>query len=235
MNRLGVIAALPAEARCLLTEKLPLQTLIQHDDFFLYISGIGAENATSAAQALLAAGVTHLVSWGTAGALSVDAKPGTLLIPKTVSCSNQTSIETDTVWCESLLSLLPDKLTVMQGTLHQSSKVISSVTDKAALFSQYKAVAIDMESYAVASFSVKNKIPFIVVRSIVDANNETIPSVALESVDEFGRCQPLKLLAKLTCNITQLPKLIRLGQHFNLARQTLIEVRHASGKSLALK
>lgn len=235
MSRLGVIAALPAEARCFSDEIFPLQTVIERDNFLLSISGMGSENATSSAQALFKAGATHLASWGTAGALSEECKPGALLVPTAVSCANKVDIKTDKLWREALIAQLPTEVNAIEGTLYQGSNVISAIATKAKLFEQYGAKAVDMESYAIAHFSLEQNIPFIAVRSIVDANTETLPSVALQSVDEFGRSDIRKLIIKLPLHMNQLPKLIRLGHHFNLARKTLIQVSRSSGKSLALK
>ena len=70
LSRVGIIVALPAEAKCLYSKKLKvgLPDEIQKD-IFLCLSGIGYESALIAAKKLTALKVDALISWGVAGAI----------------------------------------------------------------------------------------------------------------------------------------------------------------------
>ena len=69
-TRLGVIAALPFEAACFSsTPVYPGAYQAVTADVYVFCAGMGAHNASQAAQALIAAEVDALVSWGVAGAL----------------------------------------------------------------------------------------------------------------------------------------------------------------------
>ncbi|MDQ3960203.1 MAG: purine phosphorylase, partial [Pseudomonadota bacterium] len=83
---LGIVAALPAEARSLTGQRVPPgQAIRLGGATLLYVSGMGQARARSAADQLLGQGAQALVSWGTAGALERTLTAGTLILPTTVT------------------------------------------------------------------------------------------------------------------------------------------------------
>ncbi len=197
------------------------------------ISGIGSENAASAAQQLIDHGATALASWGTAGGLSEDLRSGDLLLPEFVQSDNQ-KYQTDHNWRQRLIDQISSDLKPHDGLLVQSNEVISSSDQKSQLHKKTSAIAVDMESGSIAKIADQNKLPFLIIRSIVDTSDETIPMSAINSIDEFGQTKPAALTASLIKNPGDISKLIKLGKHFQQARKSLKQVSTLAGTSLAV-
>ena len=79
---LGIVAALPAEARAAGALQTPLGEAVSVADRVLLVRcGVGRVRAARAATAMLAAGAGSLLSWGTAAALDPGLAPGDLVLP----------------------------------------------------------------------------------------------------------------------------------------------------------
>ncbi len=197
------------------------------------VSGIGSENAASAAQQLIDHGATALVSWGTAGGLSSDLFPGDILLPEFVELDSQ-QYQTDHNWQQRLVDQIDANLKSHDGLLIQSNKVISSSDQKSQLQKQSSAIAVDMESGSIAKIADQNNLPFLIIRSVVDTCDEIIPLSAINSIDEFGQTKPTALTASLIKNPGDISKLIKLSKHFRQARKSLKQVSSLAGTSLAV-
>ena len=87
MNAVGVVTALASEARALGPSmprggNPPLSELaVLGEGSLLALSGIGRAAAAAAAQALVDAGVSALMTFGMAGGLDPALKPGSVVIP----------------------------------------------------------------------------------------------------------------------------------------------------------
>jgi adenosylhomocysteine nucleosidase len=236
-GRLGIITALPAEASCLTNYSFPTKKIIMIDETMVIVSGIGAENAATAAQQLINAGATALVSWGTAGGLSGDLQSGDILIPDLVQLCNAENkqYQTDHTWRQQLVKQISPDLKSHDGLLLQTNEVISSTEQKSQLHDKTAAIAVDMESGIIAKIADQNKLPFLIIRSVVDASDETIPLSAINSIDEFGRTKPAALTSSLIKNPGDISGLIKLGKHFQQARKSLKQVSSLAGTSLAIQ
>jgi adenosylhomocysteine nucleosidase len=107
-----------------------------------------------------------------------------------------------------------------------------SPSEKAALFKEYGAIAVDMESAAVARAALDAKVPFAAIRAVTDPAQMKIPPTVIESIDEFGRFRPLHLLQSLVRHPGDLLLLVRLGRNFHAARRTLAGVIRLTGEQL---
>ena len=232
--KLGIITALPAEANCLADSSFPTKEIITINETLIMVSGIGSENATSAAQQLIDHGATALVSWGTAGGLSDDLRSGDLLLPGFVQLENNQKYQTDLNWRQRLVGKISSDLKPHEGLLFETNEVITSAEQKSQLHKKTSAIAVDMESGSVAKIADQNNLPFLIIRSVVDTSDETIPMSAINSIDEFGQTKPTALTASLIKNPCDIPKLIKLGKHFQQARKSLKQVSTLAGISLAV-
>ena len=231
---LGLVAALPAEASTFTRQNISVEQVIALKSALLFVSGMGAERASHAAEQLIKSGATHLVSWGTAGSLTAELSPGDLVVPTHIQNAQQQIIHCDTEWRSRLLSVIPENINAHQSTLVQSDSVISSAEEKLQLQQHSNAGAVDMESYAIASVAEKHQCSFLAIRAIVDSHDQSIPNSATRSVDPFGRSLPLKLIIELIKKPGEIKQLIALGQHFQQAKQTLSQVAQSAGASLSL-
>jgi adenosylhomocysteine nucleosidase len=235
---LGVIAALPAEARCLTGQRVRPRQLLRLGRTLAYVSGIGEAHARQAALYLLSQGAQALVSWGTAGALAPALRPGALVIPNcVVSLQKQlnplTKIHSvDPVWHERLVEQLQGPLTICTGPMFHSQAVVATPEEKAELFKQTGAIAVDMESAAIAETAAAAGIPFMIIRGIVDLHSLSIPRCTLKALDAYGGLRPLQLWSGVLCHPTELRSLIRLAAHFHTALSSLRRAARIGGPRL---
>ena len=230
LTRPGVVVPLIPEARPLVKKPmsrgelriLPEGTLIKH-------SGVGAKPARLSALALLENGATALLSWGSAGGLRAAIPAGSLVLPKTVFSSDQTPFRVDTTWHERLHTLLKGHIDLFTQPLIESPSILRTPSEKAALFKQSGAIAVDMESAAIAQTAMEACVPFMAIRVVVDPSHMTVPACALAAVDESGTFRALRLLKNLIRRPQDLIPLVQLGWHFRSAQATLSKVVGITG------
>ncbi len=196
---------------------------------FVKISGVGPKRAFSAAQALLEQGATSLLSWGSAGGLIPTLSPGSLVLPKVIVAVDGTVYPVNAAWHGHLCSQLKRKVDLHEGRLAESGTVVVCPAEKSTLFHETGAIAVDMESAALAAVAHEAGVPFVVIRAVADPVNLTIPRSALEAFDEFGELIPLRFLRTFARHPIELPALIRLGLDFRAAQITLATVADLAG------
>ncbi len=223
MKHLGIVTATTAEARSL--ARHPLAS----GNVFLRISGVGAKRASSAAKALLEQGATSLLSWGSAGGLIPGLSPGSVVLPKVIVAVDGSVYSVNAAWHGHLCSQLKGKVDLHEGGLAESRTVVASPAEKSTLFRQTGAIAVDMESAALAAVAHEAGVPFIAIRAVVDPVGLTISRSALVALDEFGELRPLRLLKTFARHPIELPSLIRLGRDFRAAQITLAAVAALAG------
>jgi len=234
---LGIVAALPAEAKCLagwpdayqvLDISLPPPSK-QTQKPLLSISGIGPEAAKAAASNLVNHGATGLLSWGCASALSERLEPGDLLLPEIVLAEEGQLFHTHEIWRKRLTEQVTDTLKWHEDMLVESSKMIFGVEEKQGLANTSDAIAVDMESASIGRVASQASIPFMVIRAVADTVDEGLPSCIAKAMDHKGRLQIQRLLPTLFRQPVLWPQLIRLGRHFHAATRILKIVSEQSG------
>jgi adenosylhomocysteine nucleosidase len=211
----GVVAALAFEARCFGKPS---------DGCLIRLSGIGADNAARAAHALVAAGAGALLSWGVAGALDPDLASGTAVLPTEVLRQGR-RFATSRLWRERLRSALQGHVRVVAGALLTSDVAVAAVALKASLFRDTQAVAVDMESAAVAEVAADHGLPFVALRVILDTARDSLPESVLRDFAPAARPP----LWSLLCAPADWGRLLRLAAQYRLARRALGECcRHGN-------
>jgi len=218
----GVVAALELETRGLIKSQAVEGAMIR-------CSGVGPNAARLAAESLLDAGAAALLSWGSTGGLSDGLKPGSLILPEKILCPDQTSFTVDAEWHERLRVRLSNHLEIHTGILFQSSSVLTSPSEKKELNDQYGAVAVDMESAAVARVASKARVPFIAMRAVTDTADMVVPASALAATEADGRLSLRGLFKGLARHPQELYPMFRLGRNFFAARRTLTTVVRLTG------
>lgn len=230
----GIVAALPEEMRMLTRRVLaPGGCTRLTDGLWVSLSGIGPQRATVAGERLLANGATALVSWGNAGALDSRLAAGDLMLPREVVDSDGTQYWTDARWHSELCERLADRFTVHTGALAQSPCLVATATHKRSLRDQARALAVDMESAALAQLATQRQVPFLAVRAITDTALMSIPRSVVDAIDAAGRVRLGRLLGGILRHPGDLPELLQLGRNFRAARGTLARLA-ADGASALL-
>lgn len=222
---IGIVVALPEELSTLTTNKLAKgDYLALSDKILVAYAGAGSINAQAAAELLIAQGATRLISWGCAGALSDVLKPGDLVIADQLISTQALKTTTDLAWCARVSSLLATHLTVHTGALADSTHIVATQREKRQLHKQHGALAVDMESNAIARVAQQHQLPFIALRAIADPVTMDLSPAISYALNAQGEVVILKLLAYLLRHPFEIIGLLTIAKHFNAAMKTLKSV-----------
>jgi len=236
LKRLGIVVAMTAEARSLVRKPMLLKggLIPISEGTVIQLSGVGPRRAGLAGKNLLGHGATALLSWGSAGGLVPTVSAGSLVLPGKVIGADQSFYSTDPVWHQRLFDRLKGSVNLHQGSLAESVTALKTPAEKRILFERTGAIAVDMESGAVAKVAQEAGVPFMAVRAIADSADMAIPPSPLEAVDEFGELSLPILLSGLIKHPTELIDMIRLGWNFRAARVTLSKVVRLAGTQMLI-
>lgn len=230
----GVVCALAAEARHLGSGKRRLDGItLLADGTLLSVSGMGCAAAARAAEALVREGAAGLVSWGMAGGLDPRLAAGTIFLPSEIIAPGGAAVATTPAWRAGLAGALVTHRPIVTGRLLTSSRSVGSPGDKAALFHDTSALAVDMESLAVAEVARNHALPFIAVRVIVDSAADALPQAVTAAADSEGHLQVWRLMGALARAPGDLPPLIRLAFRYRTANRSLAAVARVGSLSRA--
>jgi hopanoid-associated phosphorylase len=226
LSAIGVVAALASEARALGPSmprggEPPLSELaLLGEGSLLALSGIGRAAAAAAAQALIDAGVSALMTFGMAGGLDPALKPGSVVIPCELLASDGARYVANPAWREQVAAAVSPLRAVTEGNLLTSTHAIETPADKAAAFRATGAAAVDMESAAVAAIAAQHNLPFIAVRVIVDTAADMLPR-AVVAASKAGRVRLARLIGGLILAPREIGSLVRLAQRYRIAMRSL--------------
>jgi adenosylhomocysteine nucleosidase len=220
LNAAGVVAALAAEARALGPAVRGGARPVLANGTLLAVSGIGCAAAGRAARDLIEAGATALVSWGMAGALDPKLAAGTVCLPTEVLASDGTRFRTASHWRDPLAALVAAERPVAAGTLLTSVNAIDTVAAKNGAYRATGAVAVDMESAAVAQAAAGRGLPFIAVRVIADTAGDALPR-AVVAASRAGQVQFWRLVLGLLMVPADIAPLLRLARRYRVAIRSL--------------
>jgi adenosylhomocysteine nucleosidase len=224
LTLLGIVVALKAEAQILFNGKDRGKDTHHHSEKIIKVSGVGPVRAKRAAEALIEKGATALLSWGTAGGLKGDLSPGDLILPFKVLLTSNVIYPVDVRWHDRLKNRLRKHMNIHTGSIIQSPTTISAASEKHSLYRKHGAIAVDMESTAVAQVAKASSVPFIAIRAITDSVHMTIPKCVLNATDEFGNIYSFRFLKRLFRHPDEIYPMIRLVLGFRAAQKTLKNV-----------
>jgi adenosylhomocysteine nucleosidase len=221
LNAAGVVAALAAEARVLGPAQPQGEGFaVLADGNLLAVSGMGPNAARSAAQRLIDAGATSLVSWGMAGGLDPDLEAGALCVPREIIAADGSRLWTARCWQESLSSSVPAGRRVGNDALLTAEYALETPADKRAARQATGACAVDMESSAIAQVAEAHGVPFIAVRVIVDTARDGIPQ-AVAGASRAGKLRMGRLIFGLMRSPLEIASLLRLARRYRVALRSL--------------
>jgi adenosylhomocysteine nucleosidase len=227
LKTVGVVAALGAEARALGRSRPHRAQAAKFgnlaylaDGSMLAVSGIGLPAAAAAADALVDAGVSSLMTFGMAGGLDPRLATGTLLLPRAVLTADGERFATAEAWREQLCASLAAHGRIEQGELLTSAFAIATVADKAAAQRSSGAVAVDMESVAVARVALRHELPFVCVRVVVDAAADALPRTVV-AASRAGGVRVARLLLGLVRAPGDIGGLLGLMGRYRVAMRVL--------------
>ncbi len=178
------------------------------------------EGAAEAAARLIAQGVPALLSFGLAGGLDPALPAGRLLIPAWVLDGSER-------WATD--PAITSRFGAARGAMYGGGGVVASSAAKRRLHLDTGALAVDLESAAVARAAAAAGIPFAVLRAICDPAGRDLPPAALAALDRTGGIGALRIARSVLRQPGQIPSLLALARDAARARQALRKAIASSG------
>jgi nucleoside phosphorylase len=231
----GIVVALATEAKALSPKpwRTGQATVLDHGDLG-WLGGMGQEAARHAAEGLVAAGATALAAFGVAGALAPGLRSGTLFCPSCIMDERGHDYLPTPAWRASLhqrLLMLASPI-LTEGHLLSLPSPLLRASDKAAMRQHHLAAAVDMESAAVAAVATERRLPFIVLRAIVDERDDDIPAELTSGIDAWGRPLPLRVATLLMRHPSLIGRLPGLASRMCKATRALRAAAELAGSGL---
>ncbi len=217
--QIGFIAALDVECAS-------LRRHAPHAGAWLVVqSGPGAARAAAAAARAVDGGASLLVSWGFAGGLDATLAPGAVVVPKRVVQVGASPLAVDTSW-HAKLATLADAFVLEQRDLLTVPAALESADAKRAAAAATNAVAVDMESAAIAAAAAQARVPFVALRVVVDAAADALPRGAEQWIDAQGN-RRLAPTLRAAVSMRQWRPLLNLAQRYRTATGVLDRLAQA--------
>jgi adenosylhomocysteine nucleosidase len=175
----GVIFANRIESRVLrrLTENRSRLKIVE--------SGIGIENASSAAKRLIERGVSFLINCGTAGGIDPDRRIGDIVVAERVIGEDGVSFEIGGYLVQRVLKSA--KQEVFPGSILTAKGEVKSEEFRRMLWQRFGAQCVDMEALGVVMVSSLYQIPCFVAKGITDLSGEGTRYDFLKNVEMVSR------------------------------------------------
>ena len=219
-QHLGVLVGLEGEA-ALVRRALPAHLAVM-----ILASGARASLARDAASKLVAAGVTHTMSFGFAAGLDGGLDVGAILLPEAIQTEDGTRLPVDTDWHRRLTAIVRPAST---GPLLGVDRIVGEPREKSRLRAATGAVGLDMESHVMAEAAQANGLPFLCLRAVLDPADQALPPAVSVSLKPDGRLDVLALIRSLALRPSQIPGLIAVGRDAGKARRALLRCSDRCG------
>lgn len=228
MGRLGVVTGLSSEANCFSAAEAAGEARV-------LCTGAKAERAGAAARQLVEEGCAALVSFGLAGGLDDVLKPGDVILADGVICPDGRRFDTHPKWRKRIQGRVArGGEAVTLAAMAGSDYPLILPDEKADLRASSGAVAVDMESHAVAEVAFDLGLPFLILRAVVDSARRTVPSWVMDTVGDDGRVDPLKAAFEAICRPWDIPMLGLLAFESEKGLKSLRRVIALAGPRLGL-
>ena len=215
-------------------------------EFAAVAHGIGHQRATETARRAfeLIPAAELVIGTGVVGALSAGLKPGDLVLSDRSIMIHADGRVDEQVTAISVAhmraigrSLANAGVAYSTGAILTSHRVLATGAEKRRAKESTGAIAVDMETAAIASEATARGLPFVAIRAVLDEVDDEI--FGAEMADEDGNVKPLAATSFLLRNpaaMLKLPRIIR-----NLSRATasiadaLIAIAHDGQVPAAMK
>ena len=186
---------------------------------------MGQAAAEIATRKILDFGANSLLVIGTCGALSPLLKPGDIVLPETVMTDSQVTMLPTSSWHQSAYTLLSGlAIPIHTQSLLSIGRVLSRSVEKNQIYLDTGAVAVDMESAAIMKVALSKQVPVLILRTVIDPSDFSIPDFVLKNSDAFGDTHTYPLLKSCIVNPLRLGTLFRLAGYYGRAKSTLMTI-----------
>ena len=203
MTRVLVLTAIDVEARVLARHlglpAVPGATFPHFSAGALELAAVGLRGARLSARAAAWRVPEVVISAGVCGALDPALSVGALVVPTIVLGPDGAR------WPAAAVPRL-----TASGALLTVGDVVESAAQKARLWMETGALAVDMESAAILAWARERGVAGAVVRAVSDDAERGIPASLAAAVGEDGRVRPLRAVAAALARSTALGDLLEL-------------------------
>jgi adenosylhomocysteine nucleosidase len=175
-------------------------------------------------------GCRGIISFGVAGGLATDLRPGDWVVASSVVESDATRA-TDAVWAGRLRDAIKG---CRYAPIVGSDSPIADPAVKRSLHRMTGAAAVDMESHVVARVAAAHGLSFTALRVIVDPADRAIPPAALVGMGSGPRADCAAVFRELMARPSQLSQLLRVSLDAFIARAEMQRVRRLLGPHFGL-
>ena len=232
MNKtIGIVVALPGEARALVgpcpwkkvNGFLHCRTVLQNDTVLVVVqSGMGMDNASSAARWLSERDVSALGCFGVSGGLDPALGIGELVFADAVFMAQDDGIPL--VWKRGRRSsevsfpcVEAKNMAVCWGPIVTVERPVLNAVGKRALFDGTGTLAVDMETAGVARIANRSGLPFFAIRRICDTADVTVPETLFHCIDSNGHPRMTYLLRLIIRKPSIISHLLSMKRNFTRA------------------
>ena len=178
----------------------------------------------------LVRGCPGIISFGVAGGLAPQLRPGTCVVGSAV-LSGSNRMPTNPDWSRKLLQTIPD---AVSGMLLGVPAPIAHPDEKRALYVKTGAIAVDMELHIVAAVALAHEVPVAAIRVITDPAKRALPTSAVAAMRSNGTTNIGAMLRSVLREPRELPALLQTALDARAARATLVRGRHLLGPAFTL-
>jgi adenosylhomocysteine nucleosidase len=200
------------------------------------ICGGDGRNLTAMLTAAIAQARMHfgdcpgIVSFGVAGGLAPQLRPGTCVIGSAI-LSGSNRMPTNRKWSRQLLQTFPD---AVSGMILGVTAPVSDPGDKRVLHVNTGAIAVDMESHVVATVGAAHGLPVAAMRVITDPAERALPASAVAAMRPNGTTNIGAMIKAVLKRPREIPALFQTAFDALAARATLVRGRRLLGSGLLL-
>ncbi len=201
------------------------RTTIAGKTFAVVGHGIGHRRAAETARRTfdMMPGAELVIGTGVVGALSNGLKPGDLVLSDrilTIDDDGRIDEQVSTVGDGHISaigrSLSNAGIAYSTGAILTSHRVLATGADKHRAKQSTGAIAVDMETAAIAAEAAARDLPFVAIRAVLDEVDDEVVGAAM--ADQDGNVKPLAATSYLLRNPATMLKLPRMMR--NLSRAT---------------
>lgn len=197
---------------------------------FPIISGNRNDVLSAAVSAAIARGCQGIISFGIAGGLAPELRPGDCIVARSVVTTDG-RFNSHAEWSDRLLQAIPGAIHADITGVHAP---VACPVAKREMGRRTGAVAVDMESVVSVGAAVTHGLPFAAVRVIADPCHRALPPAALGTILPDGTTDLSAVIRSVIARPRQISALIRLGRDAQTARATLQRVRRMIGSGFGL-
>jgi hopanoid-associated phosphorylase len=194
------------------------------------VCGSRADILAAAVAKAIAEGCQGIISFGIAGGLAPDIKPGTCIVARSIVAEGD-RFDSHADWSRRLLEAIPG---AVHADIAGATSPIATPAHKREMARLTGAAAVDMESRLCVSAAIRHGLPFAAVRVVADPSHRALPPAALGTLRADGTPDLSAVLRSLVDQPRQLSALIRIALDTRTARAALARARRLLGPGLNL-